>query len=262
MSDIQLLVDALFIIVFLVLPIIRLYQLLGGRKYDFWCFFFGFYISFAFFYLMIFSLILGRFDLLPQIISSYVIAILTLALVWVELSKRPELKLGDFWPILYDNTGQYLSYKAGYHNEPIFISKLLHIKEVSYGNIRFENLFSFSFDLSNIGYEEIMVHDYTVYINEQRAMQPIPLGANPNVERLKLITQQRFPIDIPPLRIDNVGFHKMRIVVSATTLKCQKDVWFVLSDDFMRLRYVEMYPLKRLFSYFIKKKLNFPPATE
>jgi len=224
-----------------------------NRKCDAECFVIGEAILMFF----VFLLFLFSLDQMPSLLSSLVIAELTLALVWVELSKRPELKMGDLCPIIRDNRTWKLFYKAGYHNEPLFpsfASKLFKIKEVSYEAMKFDELFSFSFDLSNIGYSEIVVHEFEYFIDGKKG-RTLALGDIPEIKRLKLITQQREPIDIPPLGIKEAGFHKIRITVLAMTVKCSKDVWIFTSKDFQKLRYVEMPTIKRLFSWFIKREL-------
>jgi len=59
-----------------------------------------------------------------------------------------------------------------------------------------------------------------------------------------------------PFSFKSSGFHKIRIEALATTVKCSKEVWFHISEDFEKLRYVEMYPLKSSLSPFIKNKLK------
>jgi len=222
------------------------------REYDLKCFVIGDLIFMAFMFL-IFS---SKPEDFPNLLSSLLIAELTLALVWVELSKRPELRLGSFCPIIRKKQStRGLSYKAGFHDEPPEPSAFLKVREASYNDLRFDEFFSFSVDLSNIGYNEIMVHEYVIYLDGKR-LKPIPLGEHPHVERLKLTTQGRHTIDMPSLRIKNAGFHKMRLEVIATTIKCSNEVWFNISDDFKKLRYVEMNPLKKILSPLIKKELE------
>ena len=108
-------------------------------------------------------------ELLPEIISSCVIAILTLVFVWAELSKRPELSLLDFCPIIRLSSGGII-FKGGFNNEPLFISKRLGIKELEQKDVEFNEYFSFSVDLANIGYEEIVVHEFVREIDEKRQM--------------------------------------------------------------------------------------------
>ena len=221
------------------------------RKCDVQCFFFGHIIFLTFLFLFSISPV----DQFPSLISSLVIAELTLALVWVELSKRPELKLGDLVPIIYKRHTTGLDYKAGFHDEEPKPSRFLKIKEVSYQNLKFDERFSFSFDLSNIGYGEIMVHDYDYYIDGKK-QSTIPLGTPPYDERLRLTTQKRHPIDMPTLYIKSAGLHKIYVMVSAMTVKCPKEVWFFVSEDFKKLRYVEMPRWKYLLSPLIKAKLK------
>ena len=227
------------------------------RKWDVRCFIVGYFVFVAFFSLVIFSLVIDRLDLIPELISSFVIALLTLTFVWAELSKRPELKLGDFAPIIRKKNTTDLAYKAGYHDEPPKPSRFLKIRQASYDNLRFDEHFSFSVDLSNIGYQEIMVHEYVYYINGKR-QKPIPLGEPPYDKRLRLITQDRHTIDMLRLRIKSAGFHKIRLVVIATNEKRSKEVWFYISKDFRKLRYVEMNPYKRLLSPLVKNKMKDP----
>lgn len=226
------------------------------RKYDFWCFLLGYYISLLFFLLVFYALLIGRFELLPEIMSSAVIALLTLAFVWVELSKRPELKLLDFVPITHivsvpkiwkvgENTGKL--------SNP---SRFLGIREAI--DVAFSQHTSFCVDVANVGYEEIMTHEYVVFIDgTRRPTQPL-LSESNALERLTLKTQQRHTINMDRLYLDAAGLHKIRLEVYATTVMCSKEVWFFISDDFKKLRYVEMFPLKRLLSPLIKNKLKDP----
>lgn len=170
------------------------------RKYDLNCFIIGDAIFMGFCLLLPFSPV----DQVPSLITSLVIAELTLALVWVELSKRPELRLGDFIPVIYgtDKGTRYLEYKAGFLDEEPEPTRFLRIKEVSHKDLKFDEHFSFSVDLSNIGYQEIMVHDYKLEIDGKR-QKPIPLGKPPYDKRLRLITQDRHTVNIPPLNIES-----------------------------------------------------------
>jgi len=225
------------------------------RKYDLICFMIGDLILMFFLVLLVFS----KFEDVPTLLSSLFIAELTLALVWVELSKRPELKLGDFVPIILKShtIGSGVDYKAGYHDEPPKPSTFLKIKEVSYKNLKFDEYFSFSVDLSNIGYQEIMVHEYVIYIDGKR-QNPIPLGKPPYYERARLITQERYTIDMPSLYIKSAGFHKIHFQVIAATVKCSKEVWVFISKNFKQLRYLEMNNYKHLLSPLIKSVLKDP----
>jgi len=224
------------------------------RKSDSICFLFG--DAIALFFILFLSFC--NIEQFPSLLSSLVIAELTLALVWVELSKRPELKLGDFVPIIWKTvTPNEVQYKAGYHDEEPKPSRFLGIREVSHSDLKFDSQFSFSVDSANIGYTEIGVHEYVIYIDGKRQL-PIPLWSGPNEERLRLIAQERHTIDILPLHIESSGFHKIRIRVSATTLERSKEVWFFISEDLKKLRYVRMYPLKRLLSPLIKAELKDP----
>jgi len=223
------------------------------RRYDRLFFMVGDAI-FLIFYLFI---LFYPLEEVASLVSSLVIAELTLALVWVELSKRPELKLGGFVPIVFgtDKGISYVVYKTGFHDEEPKPSTFLKIKEVSHESLKFDEHLGFSLDLSNIGYEEIMVHDYIYFIDGNK-QKPIPLGTPPYNRRLRLITQERHAIDIPPLNIKNAGFHKLNVVFSGMTAKCSAEVWFFISDDFRKLRYVEMAPYKRLLSPITKAKLK------
>ena len=222
------------------------------RKYDLKCFIIGDFVFMVFMFLLFFL----KLEDIPNLLSSLLIAELTLSLVWVELSKRPELKLGSFCPIIFKKQGRRLAYKAGFHDEPPKPSGF-GIKEASYNDLKFDDFFSFSADLSNVGYQEIMVHEYIIYLDEKR-QKPIPLGEPPHNKRLRLITQDRHTIDIPRLHIKNAGFHKIRLEVNATTMKCSKEVWFFISEDFKKLRYVHVYPLQKLLSPLIKNELKDP----
>lgn len=213
------------------------------RKYDIKCFLIGDLIFMIFLLLLLFS----PLEQVPSLLSSLFIAELTLALVWVELSKRPELKLLDFIPIIHDIQTARV-YRADYNGTLSEPSEFLKIREASYKDLKFGEQFSFSVDLSNIGYGEIMVHQYLVYIDGKlRRTEPF---------KVSLITQERKPMIIPSLYINSHGFHRVDIKVLASTVKCSKEVWFFISEDFKKLRYVEMYPLKRLLSPLIKNELK------
>jgi len=223
------------------------------RKYDLQCFIIGNFLC------VIFFLLIWLFpQQLSSLIQSLFIAELTLALVWVELSKRPELKFLECIPIIHDRigTGHRRADTHGQLSEP---STFLRIREATFPNIdlNFSTEFSFAVDLSNIGYQEIMVHEYVVYIDGQR-QKPIPLGTQTNLERLRLITQGRYPINIFPLYIRTSGLHKIKIEALATTTKCSREVWLHISEDYKKLRYTEMFPLKRLLSPLVKAKLKDP----
>lgn len=223
------------------------------RKYDILCFLSGYFIFMAFFWTVVFSVAMGRFDLVFSLISSLVLALLTLALVWVELSKRPELKLLGFIPIVYYFSGYYEPTIWRSDREPGQLSKpsrFLKIRKASYldKDLKFDKGLSFAGDLANIGYEEIMVHEYVVFVDDERK-EPVGL-------RLTLKTQQRHAINIPSLHIKSSGFHKLRLEALATTVKVSKEVWFFISEDFQKLKYVEIYPLKRWLSPLVKKKLK------
>jgi hypothetical protein len=214
-----------------------------------------------FFYLVIYAILITRFDLVPEIISSAVIALLTLAFVWAELSKRPELIMLGSVPIVHDIQTLTI-YKADYHGTLSKPSIFLRVREASFPetNHTFDEKFSFAVDLANIGYEEIMVHEYIILIDGKR-QKPIPLGNLPYDERLRLIAQQRHPINMPSLNINSAGFHKISIQAIATAEVYRKEVWFFISDDFKKLKYVDIdNPLNRLLSrllpQLIKKALK------
>jgi len=248
----------LYILTALICFLILFYFLQLKRKCDRQCFAIGYYVGVIFFYLVIYSLIIGRFDLLPEIISAAIIAMLTLAFVWVELSKRPELKISGFAPIIYKKNTTEIGYKAGFHNEPVsksFTSKLLRIRQVSYEGYRFDEQLAFSFDLANLGYEEIMVHEYVYFLDGKR-QSPVPLGSPPYDERLRLTAQQRYCIDLTALHIQKAGFHRITVSVCAATEICSKGCWFFVTEDFQKLRYVEVMPIKQLLTSLIKKELQ------
>jgi len=104
---------------------------------------------------------MGNLQILSETISSLVIGWLTLALVWAELDKRPELSLLGFVPIVHDEKSTGL-YKADYHDKVTGPSGFLKIREAIYPQfkgLRFDRQFSFAVDLANIGYEEIDLLD-------------------------------------------------------------------------------------------------------
>lgn len=235
-----------------------LYLLQLERKWDIRCAVIGYWVSVTFFFSIIFSIVINKIDLIPELISSLIIALLTLTFVWAELSKRPELKLGDFVPIIRKKiTTRELAYKAGHDDELPKPSRILRVRQVSYKDLKFDECFSFAVDLSNIGYQEIMVHEYVLYIDGKR-QKPEPLGEPPYDKRLRLITQDRHTINIPSLQIKEAGFHKIHLAVVATNEKRSKNVWFYISKDFRKLRYVEMNPYKRLLSPLVKNELKDP----
>jgi len=262
MFDLEMLARVTFYIItpvfFFTAPLLLLILRKIERKYDLWCFLSGYYVSGMFIFLALYSLlVLNNFDLMATSISSLVIALLTLALVWVELSKRPELRLLDFVPIIYDK--QFcIVYKADFANKLTKPSRFLKIREANSDSPTFEQRLGFAVDLSNIGYEEVAVHEYVVHYDGTRDLV-VPLLLSQQTERLKLVTQQRYTINIQPLyKAAASGFHSVRVDVVATTMKCRKEIWFDISEDFTVLRYVEMPPLKRLLSPFIVKMLKDP----
>lgn len=229
------------------------------RKYSAICFTAAYYMGEAFSFLIYLSILMGNLQLLSETISSLVIGWLTLALVWAELDKRAELALLDFVPIIHDEKTTNL-YKADYHGNLTDPSRLLKIREASYPqlkDLRFDKQCSFAVDLANIGYEEIVAHEYVVYVDGVRR-RPVALLTLPPDQRLTLKTQQRYTIDMEGLGMEKAGFHKVRIEVSATTAKISKEVWLFISDDFKKLRYVHVYPPKRWLSHFIKLALAGP----
>lgn len=251
----QILIYTIVILAFFVIPLIRLFSF--KRKYDSSCFICGYYICIIFLYLIIYAIIITRFDLVPEIISSAVIALLTLAFVWTELSKRPEIIMLGSVPIVHDIQTLAI-YKADYHGALSEPSRFLGVREASFAktNNTFDEKFSFAVDLANIGYEEIMVHEYVLWIDGKR-QKPIPLGNLPHDERLRLITQQRHPINMPPLNIKNAGLHKISIEAIATAEVYRKGVWFFISDDFKKLKYVDIdNPLNRLLSHLLPQLIK------
>jgi len=209
----------------------------------------------GFFLLASFTVVIGKPELLPEVISSLVIALLTLALVWTELSKRPELRLLDLVPGTYNSQGAYgpehcrADRKPGQMTKP---SRFLGIVEASYPgtDLKFDKSLDFEVDLANIGYEEIYVHEFVVLIDGERK--------DPEGLHVALKTQQRHEINSRQLGIEKPGFHRVRIEALATTTKVYREVWFFISDDFKKLRYVHVYPLKRLLSHFIRHALADP----
>lgn len=242
-------------LVFFLLPLLRLSVL--KRLWDARCFLIAYYISVTFFFLIFYSLIIDRLELVPQLISSLVVALLTLTLVWVELSKRPELRLLAFVPIIHDKHSTEFR-KADYHGKLSKPSRFLSIREASFEDTKFDDRFSFAVDLANIGYEEILVHEYVITLDGERKTPEALLSPSNTLERLVLRTQQRYTVNMLPLHVEKAGFHKIKVEVFATTVKTQKEIWFCTSEGFERLRYVEMYPLKRLLSLLVRSQLKDP----
>lgn len=257
MSDFQqagtVLISVIVLLIFIVLPFVRLMQLLGGRKYDFWCFFLGYYLAVGFFSLGLFSIIILKPELLPEIISSGVIAGLTLALVWVELSKRPELKLLN--PVLSiqipDISGTASVTASEERGQLSQISpNFLGVFEADFKNAlwKFDKNFSFEVDVANIGYEEIKVHEYVVVVDGKKIRKE-------NLD-IPLTTQERHPFSTGVLGIEKPGLHKLRIEVNATTVKVIGSIWFFVSENHQKIRYADMFPPKKVLSYFISHKLG------
>jgi len=256
MFDLEVVINILYLIATIGAPfyIFRL-----KRKHSVICFGAAYYMGEAFSFLIYLSILMGNLQLLSEVVSSLVIGWLTLALVWAELDKRPELALLGFVPIIHDERTTNL-YKADYFGNLTDPSRLLKIREASYPqleDLRFDRQCSFAVDLANIGYEEIVAHEYVVYVDGVRG-RPVALLTLPPDQRLTLKTQQRYTINMEALGMEKAGFHKVRIEVSATTAKISKEVWFFISDDFKKLRYVHVYPLERLLSHFIKSELADP----
>jgi len=247
----QMIFYVLATLIIIVLPLLTLFKL--ERKWDQRCLVVGYYTCMVFFYLVIFSLSIGKFELVPTIISSLVIALLTLALTWVELSKRPELKLLDFIPITHvlPDTIWKVGFNVGQLSTQ---SRFLKIREACGMKITIHS--SFSVDLANVGYGEIMVHEYVYYVDGRSQTTKGLVSESNAQERLILKTQQRHTINIPRLYIRKPGFHKLRLDVSASTIRVSQEVWFFISEDLQKLNYVEIHPLKLLFSPIIKAKLK------
>ena len=200
---------------------------------------------------------MGNLQILSETISSLVIGWLTLALVWAELDKRPELSLLGFVPIVHDEKSTGL-YKADYHGKVTGPSGFLKIREAIYPQfkgLRFDRQFSFAVDLANIGYEEIVAHEYVIYVDGERQL-PVALLTFPQDQRLSLKTQQRYTINMQPLYIKTAGFHRVRIEVSATTAKISREVWFFIADDFQKLRYADARWPHRLWLRLMKHVLS------
>lgn len=94
----------------------------------------------AFSFLIYLSILMGDFQLLSETISSLVIGWLTLALVWAELDKRPELALLGFVPIIQDEKTRNI-YKADYHGNLTDPSRFLKIREARALNLGQHYLF-------------------------------------------------------------------------------------------------------------------------
>jgi hypothetical protein len=179
---------------------------------------------------------------------------LTLALVWVELSRRPELFFAGINPIIRSEEPKLYVLDINSLGKLSSPSRFLKIREAS--DLDFNKYFSYSFDIENIGYEEVVIHEYIVSIDNKEE-PPVPLFSPDNLtERLTLRTQQRHPVWIFPLDFKTEGFHKVRIQVKATTIGCSKEIWLVISDNFRKLRYVEVGPRQRFLSLFVKRNLN------
>lgn len=245
-------IEIVFVLAFVVLPWIYMLEFAKGRKYDFICAFIGYYVILGFVSIAFLSIIIGKLELLPDVISSCVIAMLTLALVWVELSKRPELKMLDFIPTAHFHIAdEGVEWRAdrepGQLSEP---SKLLGVIEASYKNpnLKFNEKFSFTVDISNIGYEEIVVHEFIVFVDGKITRRDcLDKG---------LRTQERLGINTYFLGV-GPGFHKVRLQVLATTVSVSKEVWFFISEDLRKLEYLEVYRWKRLIGQGLERKLTF-----
>jgi hypothetical protein len=246
-------IEIILVLLLGVLPMVRLSQLLRGRRYDLICFLIGYYIILGWSYLVILPLAIGQPALVPEVISSGVIALLTLALVWVELSKRPELKMLNIVPVVnfhIENVG--VMWKAdtepGQMSKP---SRLLGIIEASYANpdFKFRERTSFSVDVANIGYEEIVLHEYIVSVDGKRVCR--------NTIDKGLRTQERLSIDTDFLKAGPAGIHKVVVQVLATTISITKEIWFCISEDKNKLRYVDALPWKQWFHGYTERELKF-----
>jgi len=152
------LIMLLYALSVIILPVLFLYKWKLERKHDLWCFLFGYYISDIFLFLIIFALEGGNLESIPNMISSLVIALLTLAVVWVELGKRPELRLLHFIPIIHVLPDKIwiVGYNTGKLSNP---STVLKVREAS--DVKVTTRLSFTIDLANIGYGEIIMNMLT-----------------------------------------------------------------------------------------------------
>ena len=202
----------------------------------------------------------NRADLIPDLLSSVVIAELTLTLIWLELGKRAELTLRGILPILYYSS--HLPFPKNYSDltaryditSPCVYFK--EIREAKFDRNIGERLDDFSFRIyvANMGQEEITVHEFVTILDESRPSMTQLLTEDGKPITLKC--QQRHTISIPYLGLKKTGFHKLWISVYTATSGVGTEIWFNLSEDFSTVRFIRIVPLHHLFGRFIKSRLT------
>lgn len=225
------------------------------RKYSVICFTAAYYMGVAFSFLIYLSILTANLQALTETIASLTIGWLTLALVWSELDKRPELGLLNFIPVAYNPGGKVSeSYQCPANREPGQISKksrFWKIREASFSDpdLKFDKSFSFSFDLSNIGYEEIVPNNYVVFVDGKTIRE----GEFGDVV---LRAHQKRELSTGLLAIQTAGFHEVSIEVYTALTKVSLGIWFFVSNDYKKLKYVKAYLPKFLWRPLIKFLLD------
>jgi hypothetical protein len=211
-----------------------------------------------FFMAMIFSAIFGIGNLIPDLLSSTVISELTLTLIWLELSKRPELTLRGLMPILYYRNLR--GFASNYHDlvDSLPNPLRLGILEARFAKpldpLNLEN-FSFRIFVANIGIEEITVNECRTLIDDGKPIQKQLFTTT--IERfVTLKTQQRHKISLPPLMLSQPGLHKIKFSVYASTTGVGTEIWFHLSKDLSTIRFLRTSPFLRAFGFLVQRKLR------
>ena len=225
------------------------------RKYSVICFTAAYYMGVAFSFLIYLSILTANLQALTETIASLTIGWLTLALVWSELDKRPELRLLNFIPVAYNPGGKVSeSYQCPANREPGQISKTSRfwkIREASFSDpdLKFDKAFSFRVDLTNIGYEEIVPNNYVVSV-DGKTIREEEFGKE------ALRTHQKRELSTSFLAIQTAGFHEVSIEVYTALTRVSLGVWFFVSNDYRKLRYVQAYLPKFLWRHLIKYLLD------
>jgi len=227
-------IDVAVAILPIVLAPFLLYFLRLNRRIDFYCAMLSLFVGIAFFYIIAyFEILPNRLDLFPSTISSLAIVWLTLALVWVELSKRPELLFMNPVPVacVGCNRGEPFFFRADSTGSSLELPSLTRIGKASFpkSKHKFENLY-FDIELTNLGNQEIMVRKYCFAEDSEN---PIWVTLNKS-----LANEQIECLRIGPLLSGQTGFRKIHVEAKSALKKVHIDLYVYLSENREILTYV------------------------
>jgi hypothetical protein len=224
------------------------------RQRDINIFFIGLFIFLLFIIVIIISLVFGKFELVPELVSSAVISQLTLTLIWIELSKRPELTLRGLAPIIYRGDPAQSMFAANLVNElpqPSFFWGIVELHTPVPSPLQF---LSFQMYVANVGYDEIMISEYVAELDK---MKPIGrLLQEKDTEGVLLKAQQRHKIMFPSLGLEKPGFHKLKLGVYASTTGVSTEIWFSVSNDLTEIRYMRTSPFLSSLGSLTRRQLS------